>query len=49
MFQPTTPVVIIARNLEIPDEMMQAAEEKQIVILRSHDQPAVYQEKYPAI
>ena len=36
MFQPTTPVVIIARNLEIPDEMMQAAEEKQIVILRSH-------------
>ena len=28
MFQPTTPVVIIARDLEIPDEMMQAAEEK---------------------
>ena len=36
MFQPTTPVVIIARDLEIPDEMMQAAQEKQIVILRSH-------------
>lgn len=36
MFQPTTPVVIIARDLEIPDEMMQAAQEKQIVILLSH-------------
>ena len=36
MFQPTTPVVIIARDLEIPDEMMQAAQEKQIAILRSH-------------
>lgn len=36
MFQPETPVVIIARDLEIPDEMLQAAEEKKIALLRSH-------------
>jgi len=36
MFQPQTPVVIIARDLEIPEEMLRAAEEKQIAILRSH-------------
>ena len=35
MFQPETPVVIIARNLEIPKEMIDAADEKQIAILRS--------------
>ena len=35
MFQPETPVIIIARNLEIPEEMFSAADEKQIVILRS--------------
>ena len=34
MFQPETPV-IIARNLEIPEEMFSAADEKQIAILRS--------------
>lgn len=36
MFQPETPVVIIARDLEIPNEMLQAAEEKKIALLRSH-------------
>ena len=35
MFQPETPVVIVARNLEIPEEMRRAAEEKQIAILTS--------------
>ncbi len=35
MFQPETPVIIIARNLEIPKEMFSAADEKQIAILRS--------------
>ena len=35
MFQPETPVIIIARNLEIPEEMIRAADEKQIAILRS--------------
>ena len=35
MFQPETPVIIIARNLEIPKEMIRAADEKQIAILRS--------------
>lgn len=35
MFQPETPVVIIARNLEIPEEMLQAAEENKVAILRS--------------
>ena len=35
MFQPQTPVVIIARNLEIPKEMIDAADEKQVAILRS--------------
>ena len=35
MFQPETPVIIIARNLEIPEEMVKAADEKQIAILRS--------------
>lgn len=33
MFQPETPVVIVARDLEIPEEMRRAAEEKQIAIL----------------
>ena len=35
MFQPETTVVIIARNLEIPKEMIDAADEKQVAILRS--------------
>ena len=35
MFQPETPMVIIARNLEIPKEMIDAADEKQVAILRS--------------
>ena len=35
MFQPETPVVIIARNLEIPKDMIDAADEKQVAILRS--------------
>ena len=35
MFQPETPVLIIARDLEIPEEMLRAAEEKQITILSS--------------
>lgn len=35
MFQPKTPVIIIARNLEIPKEMIDAADEKQVAILRS--------------
>ena len=35
MFQPETPGVIIARNLEIPKEMIDAADEKQVAILRS--------------
>ena len=35
MFQPETPVVIVARDLEIPEEMRRAAEEKQIAILTS--------------
>ena len=35
MFQPETPVIIIARDLEIPEVMLRAAEEKQIAILSS--------------
>ena len=35
MFQPETPVLIIARDLEVPEEMRLAAEEKQIAILSS--------------
>ena len=35
MFQPETPVIIIARDLEVPEEMLRAAEEKQIAILSS--------------
>jgi len=35
MFQPETPVIIIARKLEIPEEMLQAAEENKVAILRS--------------
>lgn len=35
MFQPETPVIIIARNLEIPKEMIDAADEKRVAILRS--------------
>ena len=35
MFQTETPVLIIARDLEVPEEMLLAAEEKQIAILSS--------------
>lgn len=35
MFQPETPVVIVARGLEIPEEMYKAAKEKQIAICTS--------------
>ena len=35
MFQPETPGLIIARDLEVPEEMLLAAEEKQIAILSS--------------
>lgn len=35
MFQPETPILIIARDLEVPEEMLLAAEEKQIAILSS--------------
>lgn len=35
MFQPETPVVIVARGLEIPEEMFQAAKENQIAIFQS--------------
>lgn len=35
MFRPETPVVIVARDLEIPKEMLQAAEEEGIAILQS--------------
>ena len=30
------PVIIVARNLEIPEEMLRAAEEKQLAILKSN-------------
>ncbi|GGE31430.1 HPr(Ser) kinase/phosphatase [Streptococcus himalayensis] len=36
MFQEDTPVMIVARNLEIPEEMLQAAKEKRVAIMRSH-------------
>ncbi|MGT2711039.1 HPr(Ser) kinase/phosphatase [Streptococcus oriscaviae] len=35
MFQPETPVVIVARGLAIPEEMFQAAKEKEIAIFQS--------------
>lgn len=35
MFQPETPVVIVARGLEIPEEMFQAAKENKIAIFQS--------------
>ena len=35
MFQPETPVLIIARDLVVPEEMLRAAEEKQIAISSS--------------
>ena len=34
MFQPETPVIIVARGLEIPQEMLQAAKEEGIAILQ---------------
>ncbi|MBP2622934.1 HPr(Ser) kinase/phosphatase [Streptococcus oricebi] len=36
MFQPETPVIIVARGLDIQQEMLQAAKEKGIAILRSY-------------
>lgn len=35
MFQPETPVVIVARGLDIPEEMFQAAKENRIAIFQS--------------
>lgn len=35
MFQPETPVIIVARDLEIPEEMLRAARENKIAILTS--------------
>ncbi|MFC5630490.1 MULTISPECIES: HPr(Ser) kinase/phosphatase [Streptococcus] len=34
MFKPETPAVVVSRNLEIPEEMLQAAEEKGTAVLR---------------
>lgn len=34
MFKPETPAIVVARNLEIPEEMLQAAEEKGTPVLR---------------
>ncbi|MGT2959674.1 HPr(Ser) kinase/phosphatase [Streptococcus caballi] len=36
MFRPETPAIIIARNLEIPEEMHRAAKEKGVAVLQSH-------------
>lgn len=35
MFQPETPAIIVARNLDIQDEMVQAAKEQGIAVLQS--------------
>ena len=35
MFQPETPVLIVARGLEVPEEMIRAAKDKQIPIFKS--------------
>lgn len=34
MFKPETPAIIVARNLEIPEEMIRAAKEKGIAVLK---------------
>ncbi|TCD46165.1 HPr kinase/phosphorylase [Streptococcus sp. X16XC17] len=36
MFHPDTPVFVVARGLEIPEEMFQAAKEEDIAILQGH-------------
>ena len=36
MFKPETPAVVVARDLDIPEEMFRAAEKKGIAILKSH-------------
>ncbi|MEX2805142.1 HPr(Ser) kinase/phosphatase [Streptococcus sp. H31] len=36
MFLPQTPAIIVARNLAIPEEMIQAAKEEGIAVLQSH-------------
>lgn len=36
MIKPETPAIIVARKLEVPEEMLAAAKEKGIVILQSH-------------
>lgn len=36
MFQDKTPAMVVARNLEIPEEMLQAAQEEGTALLRSH-------------
>lgn len=35
MFKPETPAIIVARDLEIPEEMIRAAEKKKIAVLQS--------------
>lgn len=35
MFQPETPVIIVARGLEIPEEMLRAAREQKIAVFQS--------------
>lgn len=36
MFHPETPAIVVARDLEIPKEMLKAAEEKGLAILQTH-------------
>lgn len=36
MFQKDTPAIIVARNLEIPEEMLNAAQKEGIAVLKSH-------------
>lgn len=36
MFRPETPAVVVARNLDIPEEMHRAAKERGLAILQSH-------------
>ena len=36
MIKPETPAIIVARKLEVPEEMLAAAKEKGIAILQSH-------------
>ncbi len=44
MFQPETPVVIVARGLEIPEEMYKAAKKNKLLSAEARQQPVVYRE-----